>query len=92
MLEKICIYVNDKPVDELSLLCPKINALAKATEIIERLKDEIPRQQFEVTVKAALGKGSKAVAQRKIKPMKKDFTGVMKGENTINVRVPKCVT
>lgn len=78
-LEKICIFVNDKPIDELSALCPGVNAKAKAAEIVKKLADEIPQHQFEVMVKACLGTASKAVAQRKIKAMKKDFTGVLKG-------------
>uniref|UniRef100_A0A183BT07 ATP-dependent Clp protease ATP-binding subunit ClpX n=1 Tax=Globodera pallida TaxID=36090 RepID=A0A183BT07_GLOPA len=78
-LEKICIFVNDKPVDELSMLCPGVNAKARAEEIVKKLAEEIPQQQFEVVVKAALGKSTKAVAHRKIKPMKKDFTGLLKG-------------
>ncbi|KAL3077908.1 hypothetical protein niasHS_013437 [Heterodera schachtii] len=78
-LEKICIFVNDKPIDELSALCPGVNAKAKAAEIVKKLADEIPQHQFEVMVKACLGTASKAVAQRKIKAMKKDFTGLLKG-------------
>uniref|UniRef100_A0A914HYQ3 Tr-type G domain-containing protein n=1 Tax=Globodera rostochiensis TaxID=31243 RepID=A0A914HYQ3_GLORO len=60
-LEKICIFVNDKPVDELSMLCPGVNVKARAEEVVKKLAEEIPQQQFE------------------IKPMKKDFTGLLKG-------------
>ncbi|CAK5081941.1 unnamed protein product [Meloidogyne enterolobii] len=78
-LEKICIYLNDKQIEELSLICPSVIARKRANQMINKLKNEIPSQQIEVTIRASFGTSRKAVAQAIIKPMKKDFAGVLKG-------------
>uniref|UniRef100_A0A915M430 Tr-type G domain-containing protein n=1 Tax=Meloidogyne javanica TaxID=6303 RepID=A0A915M430_MELJA len=79
-LEKICIYLNDKQIEELSLICPSVIARKRANQMINKLKNEIPSQQIEVTIRASFGTSRKAVAQAIIKPMKKDFAGVLKGK------------
>jgi len=78
-LEKVCIYINDKPPDELSMICPSSRAHANAKRIVEKLKEEIPRQQYEVNISASLGHSKKTIARTLVKPVKKDFAGVMKG-------------
>jgi translation elongation factor EF-4 len=78
-LEKISVLINDKPVEELSMICPSSVAQQRARRIVEKLREEIPRQQFEVIIKVCLGHGKKAIAQQKLKPLKKDFSGVLKG-------------
>jgi translation elongation factor EF-4 len=54
-------------------------AHGKAKKIVEKLRKEIPRQQYEVKIKCCLGQSTKPIHQVTIKPMKKDFAGVLKG-------------
>lgn len=78
-LTKLCISINDKPLNELSLVIPESIAIKKAKIIVEKLKGEIPQQQYEVKIKATLGKSTKPICSGTIKPIRKDFTGTMKG-------------
>jgi GTP-binding protein LepA len=84
-LEKISVFINDKPVDELSMICPGSVAKQRARRIVAKLREEIPRQQFEVVIKACLGHSKKAIVQALLKPMKKDFSGVLKGGKGQNI-------
>ena len=63
------------------MICPSSRAHANAKRIVEKLKEEIPRQQYEVNISASLGHSKKAIARTLVKPVKKDFAGVMKGGN-----------
>jgi translation elongation factor EF-4 len=72
--------LHDKPIEELSVICPNSVAHGKAKKIVEKLQKEIPRQQYEVKIKCCLlGQSTKVIHQVTIKPMKKDFAGVLKG-------------
>lgn len=51
----------------------------RAKILVQRLKREIPRQQFEVTIKACIGSSTKALSQIVIQPMKRDFSQLLKG-------------
>ncbi|EFO17407.2 hypothetical protein LOAG_11093 [Loa loa] len=78
-IELLMIYINDLPVYEFSEIMPANQVKARAKEIVKKLREEIPRQQYEVRIKATLGQTKKALAQTVILPIKKDFTGRLKG-------------
>ncbi|KAK6056426.1 putative GTP-binding protein LepA [Cooperia oncophora] len=66
-------------VPEFSQIIPAAMARERAKLLVHRLKREIPRQQYEVTIKACVGSSSKALSQVSIQPMKRDFTQLLKG-------------
>jgi len=69
-LVKLDILLNGEPVDALSTLTHVDNAQVLGRKMCERLKDLIPRQQFEIAIQAAIG--SKIIARETIKPVRKD--------------------
>ncbi|MDR1832101.1 MAG: translation elongation factor 4 [Fusobacteriaceae bacterium] len=69
-LVKVDILVQWKVVDAFSFIAHADNAYAKGRTICERLKEVIPRQQFEIPIQAALG--SKIIARENIKPYRKN--------------------
>ncbi|MBI2251619.1 MAG: elongation factor 4 [Armatimonadetes bacterium] len=71
-LLKMEILLNGKPVDALSCIVHGENAQELAQKIVSRLKEVIPRQQYELPVQAALG--AKIIARETIKAFRKDVT------------------
>jgi GTP-binding protein LepA len=71
-LAKLDILLNGEPVDALSTLTHQDNAVNFGRRICEKLKDLIPRQQFDIAIQAAIG--SKIVARETIKCVRKDVT------------------
>ena len=69
-LVKLDFLLNGTPVDALSMIVFADNAYAKGRRICERLRDNIPRQLFEVPVQAAVG--GKIIARETVKAMRKD--------------------
>jgi GTP-binding protein LepA len=69
-LVKLDILLNGEQVDALSMVVFADNAYAKGRRICERLKDNIPRQLFEVPIQAAIG--GKIIARETVKAMRKD--------------------
>jgi GTP-binding protein LepA len=69
---KVDILVNSEPVDALSLIVHRDKARQRALHICERLKDELPRQQFKVAIQGAIG--GKIIARSTIGALRKDVT------------------
>ena len=69
-LVKLDILLNGDIVDALTFIVHKDKAYARARKIAEKLKDNIPRQLFEIPIQAAIG--SKIIARETVKAMRKD--------------------
>ena len=69
-LVKLDFLLNGDMVDALSFIVHEEKAYARARKIAERLKDNIPRQLFEVPIQAAIG--GKIIARETVKAMRKD--------------------
>ena len=67
---KLDFLLNGDKVDALSFIVHEEKAYARARKIAERLKDNIPRQLFEVPIQAAIG--SRIIARETVKAMRKD--------------------
>jgi GTP-binding protein LepA len=71
-LVKLDILLNGEPVDALSSLTHVDNAYNLGRRMCEKLKDLIPRQQFDIAIQAAIG--AKIIARETVKEVRKDVT------------------
>jgi GTP-binding protein LepA len=69
-LVRVDVLVAGEPVDALSLILHKEGAYARGKALVERLKEEIPRQYFDVAIQAAIG--SRVIARETVKAKRKD--------------------
>ena len=70
---KLEVLLNSAPCDPLAVIVPKEKAYQKGKELVEKLKEVIPRQLFEVAIQAAIG--SRVIARETVRPVGKHVTG-----------------
>ena len=71
-LVKLDIRLNAEPVDALSALIHRDHAYSFGKKICEKLKELLPRQQFEIIIQASIG--AKIIARETVKALRKDVT------------------
>jgi len=71
-LVKLDIALNGDPVDALSIMVHRDKAYYWGRELTEKLKEEIPRQLYEVAIQACVG--SRVIARTNVKPLRKNVT------------------
>lgn len=74
---KLVILVADEPVEALATLLHTSEAYRRGKEIVETLKEELPRAQFAIKLQACVG--AKIIASERIAPFRKDVTGYLYG-------------
>jgi GTP-binding protein LepA len=71
-LVKVDILVNGDPLDALSIIVHKEKSYPRGRSLAEKLKEFVPRQQYEVAIQAAIG--GKVIARETVKALRKDVT------------------
>ncbi len=71
-LVKLRIFINNKPVDTLSFIVHRDKAYRTARKLVEKLKETIPRQLFDIKVQAGIG--NKIIASERIPALRADVT------------------
>jgi len=80
-LEKVDILISNDKVDALSFVTHKSKTFEEGRRIVERLKELIPRHNFEIKIQASIG--AKVIASERISPFRKDVTtGLYGGDVT----------
>ena len=71
-LVRLDVLLNSNPVAELASICHVSKALPRAKSVVLNLKEELPKQQFNIIIQAAVR--GKVLARADIKPLRKDVT------------------
>jgi GTP-binding protein LepA len=76
-LVKVDIVVHGKVVDPLSFITHRANSETKGRHVCEKLKEQIPRQQFDIPIQASIG--ARVIARETVKAFRKDVTAKLYG-------------
>jgi GTP-binding protein LepA len=76
-LQRLDILINREPVDALSLIVHQEKASIIGRKLVAKMRELIPRQQFEVSLQAAIGK--RVIARESVKPYRKDVLAKLYG-------------
>ena len=71
-LVKLNVLINGDPVDALSIVVHRDQAYERGKDLVHRMKEQIPRQMYDVAIQAAIG--GRVIARETVKAMRKDVT------------------
>ena len=83
-LVKMDILVAREPEEALSMIVPRVSAVQEGRKVLEKLKNALPSQQFEVVLQAAIG--GRVIARETIRARRKDVTGALYGGDVTRKR------
>lgn len=68
---RVDVLINNERVDALALITHRDNSQSRGRELVEKMKDLIPRQQFDIAIRAAIG--THIIARSTVKQLRKTF-------------------